>query len=343
MLDLSAVDKPLVSVIVLNWNGKRFLYNCLSSLLNQNFDSYEVLFVDNNSSDDGVAFVKNHFGKNSRLRIIVLPENFGFSKGNNIGLTYARGDYVIFLNNDTKVNCNFVAELVSEAKKDPKIGCVGCKILSLTGKTWFSQRFTNGGFLVPFFLQTLVEQRIESLSNCCRTNLANSGCAVLYKRCVLEKIGCFEEDYVSNFEDWDLGYRLNLAGFRSVYIPLPLVVHVGAGSEGTTPERRVKCYRNMLLTYFKNYELKNLVIRFPIVSFVLLPLWHSSWFLQRSILGLPDFDRKRVGDYFLSLFRAYYQFLWYLKKFAIKRYSVQGLRKVADRNIFDKTKNTSLV
>lgn len=334
--------KPSVSVIVLNWNGKRFLDNCLSSLLSQDFHNYEVLLVDNGSTDDSLRFVEK-FSKDVRLKIIALNENYGFSRGNNIGIKCSQSDYVIILNNDTEVKTNFITELVNAAEKDNQIGSVGCRILSQNGKTWFSQKFVNNGFIVPFFLQTLIEDRIEQISNISTINLANSGCAVLYRRSVLDEVGFYDEDFWSNSEDWDLGYRINMAGFKSVYIPAPLVFHVGAGSEGYTPERKVKMYRNTLFTYFKNYERKNLLIRFPVLMFVLLPMWHLAWLFHRLALHLPDFNGREGIDYFLSIMKAYVQFLLKLKTFVVKRHKVQRLRKVSDKQIFTNTRLKFLV
>jgi GT2 family glycosyltransferase len=337
------MDKPTVSVIVLNWNGKRFLERCLDSLLNQDYPNFEVLLVDNGSTDNSLEFVRGKFGKNGKLRVVALRKNYGFSRGNNIGIKYVRGDYIIVLNNDTEVKKNLITKLVETAETSERIGSVGCKIVTDKGKTWFSQKFTNGGFIVPFFLQTLAKERIEAVSNDFYTNLANSGCAVLYRKSVLDEVGLFDEDFGSNSEDWDLGYRINMAGFKSVYIPAPLVFHVGAGSEGYTPERKVKIYRNTLFTYFKNYEMKNLLTRFPVLMFVLLPMWHLAWLFHRLPLHLPDFNARESIDYFLSIMKAYVQFLLKLKTFVVKRHKVQRLRKVSDKQIFTNTRLKFLV
>ncbi|HCW05873.1 MAG TPA: glycosyltransferase family 2 protein, partial [Cytophagales bacterium] len=104
-------NRPIASVIVLNWNGKRFLGKCLASLLDQNCSNYEVLLVDNGSSDNSIEFVCAHFGDNPKLRIVPLDYNYGFSKGNNLGMSCARGKYIIMLNNDTEVKPTFVSEL----------------------------------------------------------------------------------------------------------------------------------------------------------------------------------------------------------------------------------------
>jgi len=330
--------KPKVSVIVLNWNGKRFLENCLGSLLAQDYPNFEVLFVDNGSFDGSVAFVHNAFGTDVRLRIVALTENYGFSKGNNIGIRHANGDYVIVLNNDTEVKTNFVSELVKVAECDGQIGSVGCKILLLNGDLWFSQKFMNGGFIVPFFMQTLVKKRIAGLSNQFRVNLANAGCAVLYRKSALSEVGCYDEDFWSNWEDYDLGYRLNVAGYKSVCIPVPLVFHVGGGSEGFSYERLVKVYRNILFTYVKNYELRNLVCRFFPFMFVMLPLRHLFWVLDRVFHKRFDFEAKKGFLYLFSIVFAYMQFLRQLPVFLKKRAKVSKLRRVSDKQIFRKTK-----
>lgn len=332
-----------VSVIVLNWNGKHFLGRCLGSLLDQSYPDYEILLVDNGSTDRSVEFVKESFGKNATLRIIALKENYGFCKGNNIGIKHANGDYIIILNNDTEVTESFITQLVRIAESNRQIGSVGCKILTKNRKIWFSQKFTNGGFIVPFFLQTLVENHIEAISGSFTANLANSGCAVLYRKSILDKLGSYDEDFWSNWEDWDLGYRINLAGCKSMHISEPLVFHVGGGSEGFSPERYTRIYRNMLFAYFKNYELKNIVIRFPVLLYILLPLYHIGWFLHRIIAKPPEFNRKKMIQYFFSIIRAYVQFLLNLSVFMKKRYNVQNLRTLSDKEIFARTQRKCIL
>ena len=337
------MDKPRVSVIVLNWNGKRFLEKCLGSLLNQDYSNFEVLLVDNGSSDDSVEFVRKVFGKDERLRVVALGKNYGFSKGNNLGIQRTNSEYVVILNNDTEVRRNFVSKLVETAECDRQIGSVGCKILSKKDQVWFSQKFTNGGFVVPFFLQTLVEKRIDEISNSFNINLSNSGCAVLFRKSVLDKIGGYDEDFWSDWEDWDLGYRLSLAGFKSVCVSAPLVYHVGGGSAGYSPERYTKIYRNTLFMYFKNYETRNLLTRFPLFLFVMLPLYHVGWFLHRIITRSPKFRKERRLQYFLSLGKAVFEFLHNLRTFTEKRYFVQGLRRISDAEIFSRTRLANIL
>jgi GT2 family glycosyltransferase len=290
-----------------------------------------------------LKFVREKFGNDTRLKVLALNENYGFSRGNNIGIKCSQSDYVIILNNDTEVKANFVTELANVAEKDNQIASVGCKILSQNGKIWFSQKFMNNGFIVPLFLQTLIKGRIEQISKISTANLANSGCAVLFRKSVLDKVGLYDEDFWSNWEDWDLGYRINLAGYKSVYIPMPLVYHVGGGSEGFPPERYVRIYRNTLFMYFKNYEMRNLLTRFPLFLFIMLPLYHIGWFLHRLITHSSEFYREQGLQYFFSIGKAVFEFLLKLRPFMEKRYFIQQLRKISDREIFSSTRLKGII
>jgi GT2 family glycosyltransferase len=287
--------------------------------------------------------VQNTFGENSKLRIIALKENYGFSKGNNIGTRYTKGKYVIILNNDTIVKEKFITTLVSVAESDAKIASVGCKIFTKNGDTWFSQKFTNGGLIVPLFLQNLVRAQVDDISNRYCVNLANSGCACLFRKEVLCKIGGYDEDFWADWEDWDLGYRINIAGYKSVHVPVPLVFHIGGGSFGNPPERYSRIYRNTLFTYFKNYESSNLLTRFFFFAFILLPLSHLGFVVSQLIVNGRQPRRNEVLGYFLSLANGYGMFLSKLRVFSRKRYSIQKLRQTSDKDVFRNTSSKSFL
>jgi GT2 family glycosyltransferase len=336
-------QENFVSVIVLNWNGMRFLEKCIGSLLNQTYTRYEIVLVDNGSTDGSVDFVKSVFGQSTQLKVLAFNENFGFSKGNNIAMKMSKSKYLIVLNNDTEVKEKFIEKLVEAAEDNPDIGSVGCKIVFRNKENWFSQKFTNHGFIVPYFLQTKMRNRLEEISNLTSVNLANSGCTVLFPKHVIDAVGGFDEDFWSNWEDWDIGYRINLAGFKSVCIPDPLVYHVGGGSEGSSPERFLRIYRNELFTYFKNYEAHSLLIRLPFILILFQPIYHLFWFVQRLMKRSPELYKGRELDYFVSQPKALLCFLKELKVIMKKRYCIQKLRKVSDKEIFTHTRQKSIL
>ena len=121
---------PFVSVVVLNYNGRAFLDACLSSVFQISYprSSYEVILVDNASTDGSVEYVRNNF---PLIRILALNKNYGFTEGNNKGAEFARGDLIVFLNNDTVVDKNWLNELAKVALSDSKIGICGSKIMSM--------------------------------------------------------------------------------------------------------------------------------------------------------------------------------------------------------------------
>ena len=127
-------NTPLVSVIILNFNGENYLKRCLFSVLDTKYPNFEVIFVDNASTDSSLKLVEKNFGNDKRLRIFKSNENLGFSAGNNFGFSQAKGDYIVFLNNDTIVDPYWLDALVSTMEKDKTIGLAGSTILSIDGK-----------------------------------------------------------------------------------------------------------------------------------------------------------------------------------------------------------------
>jgi hypothetical protein len=332
---------PLVSVIVLNWNGKRFLGDCLSSLLKQAYPNYEVILIDNNSTDGSVEYVKENF---AQVKILQNQRNLGFAEGNNVGIRHAKGKYAIVLNSDTKVQENFIEELVRVAESNEKIGSVGCKIVQYDGSIRYGPVFMNEkGFIVGAKSYKTYDRFVRNLANC--------GCASLYRKSILDKIGMYDPHFWSDWEDHDLGYRINLSGFMSVYTPKTIVFHVGGGSHKVfehSKERYTRIIRNKLFTYFKNYETKNLVYRFTrstcetlvrhVGSILMNELRILCKFIKqnpKSTSSLRLVERRKL---YTALFKAYLLFLQNLKSIVIEREKVQRLRTVSDSYIFSLTK-----
>ena len=141
----------------------RYLSVCLESLMKQTYSGYEIIFVDNASSDGSVEYVKNNFPS---VKIMENQENFGYAEGMNVGMRSAAGTYVILLNIDTRVPLDFIEVLVNCASQDPQIGSVGCKLFQEEGLIKYGPMFTNNGIFVPIFMgHNLLLNRIEHLYN----------------------------------------------------------------------------------------------------------------------------------------------------------------------------------
>jgi hypothetical protein len=258
---------PLVSILILNYNGKKFLgdllEHCIDSVLASDYGNFEVLFVDNGSTDDSVEFVKNKFGYDERLKMVENNGNLGFAEGNNLGLRYAKGKHIVFLNSDVIVNSSWLRELVKTAESNESIGVCGGKGMFMEQKgavpelgiscDIFGFPIGRHNFLSPLFYVP--------------------GWALLIKRETLDRIGAFDAKYFMFVEDLDLCWRAHLAGYQVVVNPSSIAHHLGGGSieAGAITEgelrfpikRRYLFERNMLRTLLKNYSVRNLLLILP--------------------------------------------------------------------------------
>lgn len=212
---------PKVSIIIVNFNGRSLIENCLNSLFSSNYplNKLEIIVVDNGSTDNSVSFVRRNF---PRVKIIKSKEN-NYAKANNIGIKHSKGKYIVFLNNDTQVDKNWLLPLVELAKSDKRIGAVGSKLLLPDGRLQsFGHREypnyvwgDNGHGDNPDLPQY---NKITEVKSIC-------GAAVLYKRECFKKVGFFDEDFNMFLEDVDMGYRCGKKGWRLLVCPQSIVYH----------------------------------------------------------------------------------------------------------------------
>jgi GT2 family glycosyltransferase len=179
--------------------------------------------------------------------------------------------------------------------------------------------------------------------------MTNISVAVLYRKSALEVTKEFDADYWSDWEDYDLSCRLWLAGYKNLYTTKTTVFHVGGGSlgKGLSKERYVRIIRNMLFTYFKNYEPHNLATRFLFFMFAVLPFRHTISIMAYELKRLREGSSKKETylsrQVYLSLPQAYLQFLRGLRMTMRKRLAVQRTRKVSDSAIFTLTERKWIV
>jgi len=222
------VVPPRVTVVVPNWNGERFLEICLSSLRLQTFRNFETLLVDNGSSDGSVGFVEENFPE---VRVIRLPENRGFSAAVNAGIMVSEANLVALLNNDTEVDPGWLEALVRAAAEHPEAGFFASKLVDFRDRRLLDGA---GDALRKSGLPYRLGHGERDRGQFEREAFVFSACAAaaLYRRSVFEEIGLFDEDFFSNCEDWDVGFRAQLAGYRCVYVPGSVVYNVGSASTG---------------------------------------------------------------------------------------------------------------
>jgi GT2 family glycosyltransferase len=253
---------PLVSVIVLNYNGLKTLGNilsdCIHSVLQTDYPAFEVLFVDNASTDGSVDAVKRKFGSDSKLKIVQNSQNLGFAEGNNVGMRQAQGEYIVLLNSDTMVEPAWLKALV-KAVEPSEVGAAQSKLLLLSKPNLMD----CAGGLVDFYGYHLERGRGEesSLFNKTSEIFYAKGASMILKRSVLEKSGLFDPDIFMYYDETDLCWRIRLAGFKVIYVPDSVVYHA-AGLTTQKVYNQKKLFfaqRNHLMVLTKNYNGANMV------------------------------------------------------------------------------------
>lgn len=251
-------NAPRFSVIILNWNGRPLLEECLSSIRSQTFRDFETIVVDNGSTDGSVDWVKEHWGDS--VITVPLPSNLGFAGGNNAGIRVARGRYVILLNNDTAVDPGWLAALSDAILRHPDAGMFTPKILNYYRR----DEIDNTGHLI--YPDGLARGRDRLEKDDGRFDeegetLWPSGCAGVYKKEMLDRIGLLDESFFAYGEDVDLGLRARWAGWPCFYVPTAIVYHKYSATTGAySPQKAFLVERNRIWILFKNFPAREIVM-----------------------------------------------------------------------------------
>lgn len=249
----------MISIVIPNYNGKKYLKECLDSIYNINDMNYQVIVIDNASQDDTFEWLMEY----NHLIFKQLDKNYGFSRAVNEGIRLAQGEYVLLLNNDTVIEVDFLEQLVAAIEKDPKIFGVSSKMIAYHNRKvmddagdeynvlgWAKKR--GDGQPVEWFTQP---QRVFS---------ACAG-AALYRKCILDEIGYFDEHFFAYMEDIDISYRANIYGYKNIYCPEAKVYHIGSATSGSRHNAfKVElAARNNIYVVYKNMPFIQLVINLP--------------------------------------------------------------------------------
>ena len=249
--------KPLVSIIIVNYNGKSYLEQCFKSLEKINYENYEIILVDNNSTDDSIQFIKRNYPSTI---IIKLDKNYGFAYPNNVGAKNARGKYILFLNNDTKVTSNFITELVNALENHLDVAICQSMLLKPDGEV-----DSSGDFVDSIGVAFSSKEKVDKIKEI----LSAKGAAMMVRKTVFEKLGGFDEKFVLSFEDVDLGWRTWILGYKVLVIPDSIVYHIG----GQTAKKMktelsfhgLKNQLAMKITNFENFNMLKAILSFFVV------------------------------------------------------------------------------
>lgn len=251
-------QNPLISVIVLNYNGLRHLKTYLPALVATKYEHTELILADNASDDDSITYVKQHF---PQIRILALEENYGYCGGNNRAAAQASGELLLFLNNDVRVAPNWLNALPRFFERYDNLAAAQPKILSDQKPAYFDYAGAAGGKLdrlgYPWcrgrFFDEIEEDKGQYDGYPERLFWA-SGAALCVRADVFKKAGGFDERFGFHFEEIDLCWRMQRMGHEIRYCPDAVVWHLGGGSLKTGSARKYYYnFRNSLITLFKNY------------------------------------------------------------------------------------------
>ncbi len=229
---LTMEDRPFVSIIILNYDGERYLDRCLSSILRTEYPRFEVILVDNASTDESLENAEHKFGKDERLTIIRSRTNRGFGPANNVGFRHTIGDYVVFLNNDTTVDPDWLTDLVNVMETDSTIGLAQSLILSMDG-----QRIQASGWLISDYIVSLNSvfegSKLDDIRfpDVFEISFAQ-GTSMMIRRDLVKKIGLFDPRYFWFYDDTYLSFKTWLVGKRVVTVSKSRVCHAGGGTAG---------------------------------------------------------------------------------------------------------------
>lgn len=310
----------MVSIIIVNWNGGDVLRQCLDSLSQISYPNWELLIVDNGSTD-GSEKIKDFKGA-KRLKIIKNRSNLGFSPANNQALKFVRGEYVLLLNNDTVVAKDFLGKLVDRINSDRSIGVIQPKIYLMDSPGYLDNA---GSFLtrIGFLYHWGFGERDRKEFDMEREIFSAKGACMLIRRRVIEKVGLFDKDFFSYFEESDFCWRVWLCGWKVLFYPEAVIHH----KLGYTIRRlnvaqlNYHYYKNRICSLLKNLESFNLLL-------ILLP-----HLLISEALVFVFFVRGQFR-YSFMIKKAIIWNLWNLPKTLKKRRKVQDLRQVSDKRLF---------
>ncbi len=249
-----------VSVIIPNYNGAKFIEDCIGSLKAQEYKDFEIIVVDNDSKDGSADLVEKEY---PGIRLKRLDQNYGFSRAVNEGLRMSRAPFVILLNSDTKADPGFVGALTATIKKDDSIFSVASKMIQMMRP----EKLDGAGDLYSAFGWAYARGKGRSSAGYTRYARVFAACggAAIYRRSILDEIGWFDEFHFAYLEDTDIGYRARIMGYKNVYCPDAKVYHVGSGVTGSRYNDfkiRISA-RNNMYVIMKNMPVPQIILNLP--------------------------------------------------------------------------------
>lgn len=280
----------MVSIIVLNFNGKRFLKGCIESVLGQTYTDFELILFDNNSTDDSIEFANRIF-KDERVKLVCSGKNLGFAGGNNEALKHTKNDLIVLLNNDTVVNENWLKCLFEAMNEKNTVASSFVKTEGINKKYYE----TNGSVSYMMYNVMNIFENIED-------EFYPNGCSLIFRKSEISEP--FDSDYFYYSEDLYLGLKARFMGMKVKFVKDSVVRHFGGGSSGDTYKRTFYQSRNQLLNLYTFFSAKFIFKIIPLIAIARTAISlraiflseHSFWGMQKApfwiILNLKTVREK---------------------------------------------------
>jgi GT2 family glycosyltransferase len=294
---------PSVAIVILNWNGRKFLEQFLPSVMASVYDNKRVIVADNASTDDSVAFVQQYY---PAIEIIPHQHNEGFAQGYNSALQQVQADYYVLLNSDVEVTPNWIVPIIDLMETDTAIAACQPKLLSWANKNLFEYAGASGGWIdnlgYPFMRGRIFDiceadkGQYDTLQQC----FWASGAALFVRASVYHKLGGLDAYFFAHQEEIDLCWRMQLAGYKIFVQPASVVYHVGGGTLPKGNSRKTFLnFRNNLIMLTKNLPLASALWKIP---------------LRMSLDGVVAWKNLLSGDggYFMAVIKAHLHFCKWL-------------------------------
>lgn len=252
---------PRFSILILNWNGRDLVADCLESLRRQRCRDFEVIVVDNGSSDGSADFLRAGYPE---AQVLALPTNTGFCGGNNAALARSNGELVVLLNNDAELHEDFLTEMAAAADRDASFGMFAANVRMFDRRDVFD---STGLLVYPDGICRSRGWLEEDKGQYDQADevLCPNGCAAVYRRSMIDEVGFFDEAYFAYLEDLDLGLRGQLRGWRCRYVPGAVAYHKKSMTSG---------YHSAFKAYLvERNRIWNAVRLLPLRLLLISPLW----------------------------------------------------------------------
>jgi GT2 family glycosyltransferase len=325
------MNAPLVSILVVNWNGAGFIEDCLTSIENQTWKNLEFILVDNGSNDGSTEIMRKWTEKVSNAHLLSLDSNTGFCLANNLGFAKATGEWIALFNSDAVADPNWVEELLRRGNLERRIGMVGSKILFAHPKGVIDK----AGHLIYWDGQNRGRGTMETDIGQYEQEeeiLWPDACAALYHRQVFVETGGFDEAFFAYGDDADLGMRARLLGWKAWYAPKAIVHHRHSATAGAySPLKIMLVERNRLLLAIKNFSWP-LLLSNPYWSLRRF-IWHAYAAIKHQGAAGQLVSNQGWMGMLLILARAYAGVAKRLPYALQKRWKIQKTKRLSSQEV----------